>query len=267
MDRTATLSAYERERLENIRRNNERLKELGLSQSAPQPAPRQRPPPKQQRRREAAPQRASARVAALIATGAAPVTYADDQLSRENTSRGGTAPSADGTPLPTRKRSGPPRAMNAAAALAAAARKRATRVGAISECPAPLLCPASAVSERRGPERRLRRPGGCARCEGGLGEAHTCGLARRESGGGACALPGVLLCADPLLAVRARLEDAGIQTSMHFPPVHHLEPYRKDAAELAQTERIAARAMSLPLYPALSFEQIDRVCDELAAAI
>ena len=68
-------------------------------------------------------------------------------------------------------------------------------------------------------------------------------------------------------AVRARLEDAGIQTSMHFPPVHHLEPYRKDAAELAQTERIAARAMSLPLYPALRFEQIDRVCDELSAAI
>jgi dTDP-4-amino-4,6-dideoxygalactose transaminase len=68
-------------------------------------------------------------------------------------------------------------------------------------------------------------------------------------------------------AVRARLEDAGIQTSMHFPPVHRLEPYQKGAPELAQTERIAARAMSLPLYPALRFEQIDRVCDELAATL
>jgi len=68
-------------------------------------------------------------------------------------------------------------------------------------------------------------------------------------------------------AVRTRLEVAGIQTSVHFPPVHLLGPYRCDTVELLQTERIAAQVICLPLYPALTFEQVDQVCDELASAL
>ena len=48
----------------------------------------------------------------------------------------------------------------------------------------------------------------------------------------------------------------GIQTSIHYPPVHQFEIYQKithqDRAELNQTNLVGAREVTLPLYPALS---------------
>jgi len=65
-------------------------------------------------------------------------------------------------------------------------------------------------------------------------------------------------------ALRARLADTGVQTSVHYPPVHLFAPYRQDRPSLPHTERVAAQSFSLPLFPTMRDEQVDYVCDALA---
>jgi dTDP-4-amino-4,6-dideoxygalactose transaminase len=57
------------------------------------------------------------------------------------------------------------------------------------------------------------------------------------------------------------LRDKGIQTSMHYPPVHQFTHYRGGTApgSLRLTDEVATRLMTLPLYPGLSTTQIDYV--------
>lgn len=67
---------------------------------------------------------------------------------------------------------------------------------------------------------------------------------------------------DPL---RDALAQAGIQTSLHYPPVHLFDHYRSAygyaPGDLPVTEDLAARLVTLPLYPTMSNEQVDTVCD------
>lgn len=51
----------------------------------------------------------------------------------------------------------------------------------------------------------------------------------------------------------------GIQTSIHYPPVHEFEIYREAAREscLPLTEETAAREVTLPLYPTMQDEQVE----------
>lgn len=57
-------------------------------------------------------------------------------------------------------------------------------------------------------------------------------------------------------AVREVLAAAGVQTSVHYPPVHHLSAYRGSAgatrSALAVTEAVAPRLLSLPLHSRMS---------------
>ena len=59
------------------------------------------------------------------------------------------------------------------------------------------------------------------------------------------------------------LKSHGIQTSIHYPPVHHFQIYRDDwqkrGASLPVTEEAAAREVTLPLYPTLRDEQVQWV--------
>ena len=54
---------------------------------------------------------------------------------------------------------------------------------------------------------------------------------------------------------------AGIQTSIHYPPIHHFSYYRRryPGISLAQTEYLAAREVTLPLYPTMTAETVDYV--------
>jgi dTDP-4-amino-4,6-dideoxygalactose transaminase len=55
-----------------------------------------------------------------------------------------------------------------------------------------------------------------------------------------------------------------IQTSIHYPPIYHFENYRsvlREQFSLPTTENVASRELTLPLYPALTTEKIDRVVD------
>lgn len=66
--------------------------------------------------------------------------------------------------------------------------------------------------------------------------------------------------------VRRRLEDAGIQTSVHYPPVHRFKSYR-GGGRLPVTDSAAAREITLPLYFGLRKSQVAAVCEELLEAV
>lgn len=68
-------------------------------------------------------------------------------------------------------------------------------------------------------------------------------------------------------AVRRHMADHGVQTSIHYPPVHLYRHYSDNTRSLPNTEGIASRAISLPLYPSLGDGQVERVCEALTAAI
>jgi dTDP-4-amino-4,6-dideoxygalactose transaminase len=58
-------------------------------------------------------------------------------------------------------------------------------------------------------------------------------------------------------AMRAR----GVQTSIHYPPIHHFSYYRQryPGLSLPITEDVAAREVTLPLYPGMKDEDVDYV--------
>ncbi|MGH3222741.1 MAG: DegT/DnrJ/EryC1/StrS family aminotransferase [Streptosporangiaceae bacterium] len=66
-----------------------------------------------------------------------------------------------------------------------------------------------------------------------------------------------------------RLAEAGVGTSVHFIPVHHL-PYFRDligleaCGELSAADEIFPRLLSLPIHPGLTDSDVDRVCEVLA---
>jgi dTDP-4-amino-4,6-dideoxygalactose transaminase len=55
----------------------------------------------------------------------------------------------------------------------------------------------------------------------------------------------------------------GVQTSIHYPPVHQFQIYRQDGFagrnSLRLTEEAAAREVTLPLYPIMQDEQVEWV--------
>ena len=61
------------------------------------------------------------------------------------------------------------------------------------------------------------------------------------------------------------LKSCGIQTSIHYSPVHRFSYYRKKFGykekSLPNTENVAKRLVTLPLYPTMSMEDVSFVCD------
>jgi dTDP-4-amino-4,6-dideoxygalactose transaminase len=62
--------------------------------------------------------------------------------------------------------------------------------------------------------------------------------------------------------VRASLEERGIQTSVHYPPIHTFSAYSSERP-LPRTDAVASRLLTLPLYGAMTGEQVDAVIDGL----
>lgn len=71
--------------------------------------------------------------------------------------------------------------------------------------------------------------------------------------------------------VMAALKDQGIQTSVHYPPIHLLTYYRRrfgfGEGMLPLTEEAGRSELTLPMFPAMTAGQVDAVCDALAAAL
>jgi len=70
--------------------------------------------------------------------------------------------------------------------------------------------------------------------------------------------------------VTAALREQGVQSSMHYPPVHRFSAFaaHSDAAvRLERTEALAERELTLPMYPTMSNEQVEIVCSSLFGAL
>jgi dTDP-4-amino-4,6-dideoxygalactose transaminase len=65
---------------------------------------------------------------------------------------------------------------------------------------------------------------------------------------------------------RAALAARGVQTSLHYPPVHNFSIYA-GAGELPVTDRYGAHAVTLPMFATMSTEQQDEVVDGVRAAL
>jgi dTDP-4-amino-4,6-dideoxygalactose transaminase len=65
------------------------------------------------------------------------------------------------------------------------------------------------------------------------------------------------------------MKSQGIQTSIHYPPIHTFTAYNGGKAKYALpiTQEIAAREVSLPLYPAMSDEDVFTVTKAIAQAL
>lgn len=67
--------------------------------------------------------------------------------------------------------------------------------------------------------------------------------------------------------IREYIHAAGIQTSVHYPAVHHFSTYQELGAILPQTDYVTDNEITLPMYAALTYEQIDYICQTLENAI
>lgn len=59
------------------------------------------------------------------------------------------------------------------------------------------------------------------------------------------------------------LKGKGIQASIHYPPIHQFDYYRRimNQMGLSLTEDVAAREVTLPLHPSMDNETVQYVCD------
>jgi len=70
-------------------------------------------------------------------------------------------------------------------------------------------------------------------------------------------------------AVRQSLSARGIQTSILYPAIHEFAYYRArfPGISLPRTEAVARRQLTLPLFPHMTDEQLDRVCEAVIEAV
>ena len=66
------------------------------------------------------------------------------------------------------------------------------------------------------------------------------------------------------------LKEAGIGSGVHYPAIHTTSLYSQlgwRAGDLPHTESVAARILTLPLFPQMQDTDVDRVCDALLIAL
>lgn len=64
------------------------------------------------------------------------------------------------------------------------------------------------------------------------------------------------------------MKEQGIQTSIHYPPIHTFTSYKDDVSlNLLVTEDVASREVTLPLYPALTDKDILTVVNAISQAL
>ena len=68
-------------------------------------------------------------------------------------------------------------------------------------------------------------------------------------------------------AIRDKIHEAGVQTSVHYPAIHKFSIYKDFGAVLPQTEYVTDNEITLPMYAALTDEQIDFIVETVDKAI
>lgn len=67
--------------------------------------------------------------------------------------------------------------------------------------------------------------------------------------------------------VADRLRERGIQTAVHYPPIHRFRMYREESTDLKRTADLADRELTLPLFPMMTDDDVDTVVNELLLAM
>lgn len=62
--------------------------------------------------------------------------------------------------------------------------------------------------------------------------------------------------------LHSHLKKLGVDTSVHYKPLHTHECYRRDG-ELPVTEKVAGEILSLPIHPGMTDEEVDYVCQSV----
>jgi dTDP-4-amino-4,6-dideoxygalactose transaminase len=70
-------------------------------------------------------------------------------------------------------------------------------------------------------------------------------------------------------AVQQALRERGIQTSVHYPPIHLFTAYADAPAQrpLPRTEDVGRRVLTLPLFAHITDGQVEAVVESLTAAV
>lgn len=68
-------------------------------------------------------------------------------------------------------------------------------------------------------------------------------------------------------AIRNKIHEAGVQTSVHYPAIHRFSIYKDYGAVLPQTEYVTDHEITLPMYAALSMEDVEYICETVDRAI
>jgi dTDP-4-amino-4,6-dideoxygalactose transaminase len=74
-------------------------------------------------------------------------------------------------------------------------------------------------------------------------------------------------CQVPRDIVRGELAHLGIQTSVHYPAAHRFSVYQPYTRALPNTEYVADRTLTLPMYPNLRTDQVDEICEALTSVL
>ena len=70
--------------------------------------------------------------------------------------------------------------------------------------------------------------------------------------------------------VMSTMKRMGIQTSVHYPPIHQFSCFqkmRRESAGLTVTEELGRRLLTLPLYPDMTQGQVELVCSSLKESV
>lgn len=68
-------------------------------------------------------------------------------------------------------------------------------------------------------------------------------------------------------AVIAKLAEAGVQASVHYPFIPEFTAYKGIKGAIPKAKTVSDRELTLPLYPTMTIEQCDYVCESLKAAL
>jgi dTDP-4-amino-4,6-dideoxygalactose transaminase len=69
------------------------------------------------------------------------------------------------------------------------------------------------------------------------------------------------------LAVIESMKQAGVQTSIHYPAIQSFSAYKGRVNPTPKAEKVSAHQLTLPLYPSMTSNEVDIVCDILITAL
>jgi dTDP-4-amino-4,6-dideoxygalactose transaminase len=63
------------------------------------------------------------------------------------------------------------------------------------------------------------------------------------------------------------MKEEGIQTSIHYPSIQSFTAYKERVSETSRAQYVSEHELTLPLYPTMTDEEVDLVCEALGRAL